>query len=1143
MHIFDLGSHKAEIAQQAFELSEELISEYLTLLREGVCLQISTSHGKDSTSITNAAIEAMGQALAEGIIEKDHPLVILTVDTLLEPEPIQCYVDFAHQNVIKRCEELGINLKAKIVSPPFHHQLMILFANAQKLFATASSGRSADCSKIFKVDTNIRALKDIKASLPEKYQQAPWVSVAGQRSDESHRRSHNMTKQGVKSLKAKTLLEQINKEGVTSKVYRFAPISDWIVDDVIAYLTHAGSGVHKKCLPGQEIKCYGENFGLLLAIYGEGSNERCELVTSADDKQKQSGCGKLARFGCVTCGMVSEDKSAKELNEYTRWSRFGDATLRFRDYLTRVSDDINCRAFHARAFDRSCNNNVFLQPNVLKASVLEKLVWYASQITIDSLNVHLEFTKLYESGHVESDVGIKDIMQDNTITASVRKQYVEMYTNRMLKGPMFELFSHKHAVLLSLLWSLHGITALPYRPIAIWDAVLKGKRLPYPLTNSELNAKRAHQGLISFQDELRSQSIPDAVVAQIFTPSKHSFKELKSIYGEKLNSTHLKPLLPFSLSEYWQDASVQVHQHHDLQLFNKVTSANIRKVRLTYRLDAYTGDDFVSAKCLQSSKAIDLKANKAMLDLCLELARNNYVQNGQLAVLENNRYELVSDHQFSDQVLFTSKVAHYSEQKRVKTARTRQFSERKRVLNKLTGKYVAGRASLKMYSVNERSSEVEQRINNISYWLPDHTVNETINVGTAELDSRDLSLNFIFDDYLFELWLQDGGIARLLQHHDTLLRNRIKDRKPIRVFYGTGPVYKITNTSGLSVSKRLEGNFVSTLKRTEVFHKSGVFDLANLNQDAILSYKNVISMNDHRAQKVDHLLAARYIKHIERREMKHCLANAGGDLGLMSMLKRLNEFTDHYLIISKRFIAAQFYGSFQTDAALRAAKLGMWLNEYSLVMSDPAFALKTLATKEEAENITGNFDTYNVFLKEYSVIIKALKVTLTAFPLASSKALSELLRMADGNDLEIFTVDGSYQAGGQTKALIADIAQFVSSNMERVNYYVVESYVTQIMAYVAHKNYLGHGIISDISSANTLAKKQLRYEKSIHQLKQALSASMAVNHQCLLGVLTVNPLDWKAAANKQLTATVKTAKLASLMKQNINQFNALLSAS
>ena len=62
------------------------------------------------------------------------------------------YVPFAHQQIKAYCERHDINLHLELVSPPLHQQLMVLYAGAQKLFATSASGRSADCSSIFKIE-------------------------------------------------------------------------------------------------------------------------------------------------------------------------------------------------------------------------------------------------------------------------------------------------------------------------------------------------------------------------------------------------------------------------------------------------------------------------------------------------------------------------------------------------------------------------------------------------------------------------------------------------------------------------------------------------------------------------------------------------------------------------------------------------------------------------------------------------------------------------------------------------------------------------------------------------------------------------------------------------------------------------------
>lgn len=81
-----------------------------------------------------------------------------------------------------------------------------------------------------------------------------------------------MQNQGVSDLKSTKLLSIIDSEGTKAfgKVYNFAPIADWSTPDVINYLNHAGVESCSPTLPNQRIPAYIDNFGLLLAIYGEG---------------------------------------------------------------------------------------------------------------------------------------------------------------------------------------------------------------------------------------------------------------------------------------------------------------------------------------------------------------------------------------------------------------------------------------------------------------------------------------------------------------------------------------------------------------------------------------------------------------------------------------------------------------------------------------------------------------------------------------------------------------------------------------------------------------------------------------------------------------------------------------------------------
>ena len=64
-----------------------------------------------------------------------------------------------------------------------------------------------------------------------------------------------------------------------------------------------------------------------------------------------------------------------------------------------------------------------------------------------------------------------------------------MYTEALLNPQNLNYyFSEVHAVLLSFRWSLDGIGAAPFRPLAIWKQIEQGKGwIPYPKLNSEMS--------------------------------------------------------------------------------------------------------------------------------------------------------------------------------------------------------------------------------------------------------------------------------------------------------------------------------------------------------------------------------------------------------------------------------------------------------------------------------------------------------------------------------------------------------------------------------------------------------------------------------------------------------------------------------
>lgn len=1144
MNVFDLSALKSQEAIDAYERHEIMVSEYLALLEKGYCLQIGASYGKDSSSILNGALDAMKRAITLKIIKADHPIVIITVDTLQEPEPIQCYVPYAQKNVREFAKKHNINAIVETVSPPIYQELMILYSGAQKLPASSMSGRHADCSIIWKVDTGIRALKRIKHSLSDKYRNAVWISASGSRSAESTRRSLNMQKQGVKNYKSADLIANIQASqdaGKVGGVFKFAPIEGWQDHEVINYLLHAGVNPIMPSLVDKRISAYGENFGLLIAIYGEGSNDTCEVVSiDSENKAEQKGCGKIARFGCVTCLQTSSDHSAIEIKKGRRWSRFGDSTQRFRDYLMRISVDVKYRAFHARAFDPACNNNVFLQPNVLKSKILEKLVWYASQITVDSTAIYHDALQAQKSGTLDEDVGVIDIMSDSSLSDSVKAQYKEMYIARLTEKPMFEMFTEKHAVLLSLMWALHGVSTLPYRPVAILDAVKKGKRIPFPLTNKEINAKNAALGLMSWDHSSNmARDIPDALVAQVFKPAKKSFADLLTQHKEGLNESHLEMFMPFEISDFWEKKNVQFDALG--ASYNHITSKakETRKFKLTYTIDNDTAEETIKAVDFATGKNIPLENNPELyqellslgrLDFSLELDRTECLE----MLYGPGVQSVTKNHEFNHQKIFASDVIFSSAQLRKRKDATRNFSARKRVYDKKLDTVVPGRASLKVYRPTTTPALEVQSKQTVSYWVPEFTKtrNASIDIHVEHfLDDGEMKQSFIFDDVIFDLWLSQGGWGRLVNDHNLTLNARIQQRKPVRLFSGTNPVYYLTNNTGLTTTEHFNDYMLKTLKRTEVFDQASLYSIANLPYEKIKEIPFVVSMSEHRKQKAQHLLAVRYLKNKRRCFIKSSIGNARIapekqlSQAISNITVRMQEFAEQYIQVANLYLVASAFSAMTDGPKKRKTTLAIWLNEFNEVIADIEAAFKLLATKDELALINENFDAKLVLTKIHGSNISRLTNEIKAFARSGTDKINSLSSApADG----IIVVDGHYEAVGEVREKVSSIAKWIVSHYKGANQFIVEAGFARNLAYMHQLPYVCP-VIKNNEKSNTpekLTDRSVKARNEINAFSSALDMDKNLFNQLFL------PLNYQVQARKSvstMSAKAKTDKLRALM--------------
>ncbi|MGN2715652.1 phosphoadenosine phosphosulfate reductase domain-containing protein [Aliivibrio fischeri] len=1029
VNIFNLNSLTSSLALDAYNLSEALIEEICTLLRAGLCLQFSSSHAKDSSTVTNAGIEAMRRCIERGEIEPERPLVILTVDTLLEPENIQCYVPVSYEHIKSTCESYGINLIIKIVSPPIHQQLMVLFAGVQKLFSSSMSGRSGDCSVIWKIDTMRRSLKAIKESLPLKYQQSTWASVTGSRSSESVRRKLNMRKIGVNDLKSTKLLSIIDNEGTKafSKVYNFAPIADWSTPDVINYLNHAGDKPCSLTLPNQRIPAYIDNFGLLLAIYGEGGSDTCEIVMDDAMDKGGSSCNGTARYGCTVCGMVSKDHSGLSMRELPRWGRFGDSFTRLRDYFIRTSVDVQYRAFHPRAMC-SVTSNVYLQPNVLKANVLEKLVYFGAQMTEDYKQAHLDFKACYERGEIESDIGVKDIMSDTSMSFDVREQYRDAYIARMLKSPLYDLFSEKHAVLLSFLWTLHGVNTSPYRPVKILSNVRKGKRIPFPKTNDELNELRAQQGLKAWDHkDVLNRDIPDARAYQLFTPPQDTLKGLQSSLNRKVTETDLINLLPINMESYWLQNNKSLMLDSNGFQITRLTNLPLhtRRIKLKYTFDPLTKEEVIKTQCMQLNRTIELSAyseiyaqvvcaGRELLSASLRLDEAIY----DLDVLQSHSLgmeplSLTTTMEMNFCKSFESTIIGVSGNPRKRPSTGLRFSRRKRDFSKQGVKI--GRASLKDYNPTVSPALHEQHQSAIKYWLPDLSQKLAFQFDLANYHHNDVNLTeytpYYFDEACFSTWLEKGFDSLVIEH-DRFVSTARDNKLQARCYSGVEPCHKLLLGTGLVISSKFERYVQFSLARTQLFHECRLFRLSTKSLSFIDSAKGVISMAEQRRQKAEQLLAVRYLRNEKRKEVSELLkqnTQQRKNQALTSIMARLSEFHEHYRKVCESKLATQTVYALTQKPKEILHVMDYWLAEFTPLCCSPEKALSVLATEKERIALCNDLESVKQFAIAFSELLNDTKrhilgiieTTNNKFNSVVSQVLEEELFVDDLNNIEM----------------------------------------------------------------------------------------------------------------------------------------------
>ena len=549
----------AEIESESYQLFASSVEQVKIIARKYITV-VACSFGKDSTATLLVALKAHLELIEEGAIPKDKPFVICSIDTGVENHLVKILVR-------KGCDELKafarkheINIDIRIGQPPLSKTWASLFLSGLKLIS--ASRLNSDCSVILKVE-NAAA---IERQILTDYGCENVITLLGVRHAESKARSASI-KRHNNDVSAADLIEYDNGDMV------FAPIVDWSDDNVWTVLRCAGKKpITSSKLGNAPLFSYAANHRFLHIVYSNSKDGSCPTSSKriTGEKAVKGGCGGSARTGCYLCAKSIVDKSGEAQASLIRHSVISGNVLKIRNYIMTVAQNITHRTWLAKAIDAT-TGAIALQPNMLDAETIDKLLWLLCQATHDDLIRAEKFRDLVATGRDLEDAGYADIMNDSTMTDLERYEMASAYKQYAVE-PLVSPMSLEQALYISAIHSRDGVKLPPYRAFYIWNATQNGERIPYPDFDPTL----------AVVDDIPD---PIMVIPLVEMPSQPSFSldgvfDLEAATGCDADSKLQTELVPVKIARYFLP-DAELNKLNGLKDSDKVEIAGLNKIEIT----------------------------------------------------------------------------------------------------------------------------------------------------------------------------------------------------------------------------------------------------------------------------------------------------------------------------------------------------------------------------------------------------------------------------------------------------------------------------------------------------------------------------------------------------------------------------------
>ena len=760
--IVNAGDYKEQFDKRLFDLFRQSVNEIKTIYYQGFTVGSAVSHGKDSSAVLLAHLQAFEEYLAENplVNPSSLPFVVTNIDTGVENPWIAMYSKYERERLESYFADKGWLLEYHSSKPPLSQSWASLFLSANKLFSTPKT--NSDCSVILKIDSNQRLIRNLMA----KYGESKFVVLLGSRLSESAQRANSIRKFNNDVSVEEALVG--SKKGLV-----YMPIKHWNYDEVMGLLMRASSGDTPVTTPaiGCEIPSYAPEHRMLKLIYGEGSESSCPTSGhKIKGGNQEGGCGR-SRFGCGLCLKISNDNSMLHQNKRARYAHIQGNMQKIRDYCAFIASDMDHRTYHARAVDGDMGY-VTLQPNVLKASTLEYISFQLMMATQDDANRAETLRALVaraESGEPKAlmeDPGYADIMTDPALDIEDREILRQFYL-KYATTQVINVFTDAQAIYLDALHSRDGVRLPCFRITFLWEQVKRGARLPYPNVNMAL---------------AKADTVPEAKMLPIAKLDLATAHRASEVFEADMRGGCFS-------------------QNQDESL----TYTLIVKQDGSYNLKFQGKNVYVS------------KTLKRELALHVESLVNELSTSGELTISKKIALRYRNDVTLAEQINSNGVKAE-----RLQMWSRRQLTKVKRKEGKIT-RASKGRASVAFYNMNSKPKLERAHVQGVNFWLPSWKRTEYFFQTMDVNEMYDTQIGYSINVDAMEQWANFDGLDRAIETHNKFVQRQLRNKQSRYTYANTNAFEHLVLMGVLEVAVHVKEQCQRICDRTELFSQIGLF--------------------------------------------------------------------------------------------------------------------------------------------------------------------------------------------------------------------------------------------------------------------------------------------------------------------------------